>query len=513
MQIRRWVLMAITLVIGSFANTAESQPGTPGCVQAKQTVATLEQQLTTLKAQRSDPKNAGAGTTEYNKSVERAQAAVSSAVGRESEACATKSTDSRSGSLSPKYMVLAVIYAPPGTDGGKSTSSVDYSSGSTLGTSVSTSDSFKNALSLSVSAMGGFFGSGVTVSFGFDTSVDRTDKNSVDIKKSEKSDIKVSGPSIDGINHDDDRIYLWLNPRIDVKPQGGGQTWTPSLDGSFVDIQYVLVAWLKNPQLLPADLAKRLAARGIGKNDYDSMLSADPFSRGDTRFDPARFILTETSWPYEPPGAPSEPSGVETETITNESTETNTTQVVNALSLSIGLTVEGGVAGFSKATLKVSDKFTWTHTSSASDSEGSTQMASVSIGQPAFGYTGPTDLLIYWDRLWGTFVFGPAPFPAKLVTGVVTDATKRPVRFREVLLTMPGHRYRTFTSATGHYSFPGDLPKGQTQAQIQIGTITKSIMLDRTTVISDFQLGAPRPIDVKPVPRPIEVKPVPHQIK
>src|SRR5690348_12910648 len=36
------------------------------------------------------------------------------------------------GTVQPKYLVLTVIYAPPGTNGGKSSSSVTYGSSSTL---------------------------------------------------------------------------------------------------------------------------------------------------------------------------------------------------------------------------------------------------------------------------------------------------------------------------------------------------------------------------------------------
>jgi hypothetical protein len=65
-----------------------------------------------------------------------------------------------SGTAQPKYKILTVIYAPPGTQGGGSTSSVAYGSGSTVGSTVSVSETFKQNYAVSVSAKAGFLGDG-----------------------------------------------------------------------------------------------------------------------------------------------------------------------------------------------------------------------------------------------------------------------------------------------------------------------------------------------------------------
>src|SRR5262245_19708169 len=51
------------------------------------------------------------------------------------------------GTVAPRYYVLTVVYAPPGTQG-TSQSSVSYSQGSSTGSTTSTSHSFKNELSV-----------------------------------------------------------------------------------------------------------------------------------------------------------------------------------------------------------------------------------------------------------------------------------------------------------------------------------------------------------------------------
>src|ERR1044072_10037489 len=62
-----------------------------------------------------------------------------------------------SGSLSPLYYVLHVVYSPPGTAGPGPKSSVTYSDGSSLSTQTKTSSSFKMEVSTTAElSIGGF---------------------------------------------------------------------------------------------------------------------------------------------------------------------------------------------------------------------------------------------------------------------------------------------------------------------------------------------------------------------
>ena len=121
-------------------------------------------------------------------------------------------------------MVLTVVYAPPGTNGGHSASSVSYQSGSTTGTVTSSSRSFKDGVSASVEASGSIFGNGGGVGVAFDYS-NSTDSESVEIKKSVTATISQAGPSQDGINHDQDEIWLLLRPTINLALSDSTTDW------------------------------------------------------------------------------------------------------------------------------------------------------------------------------------------------------------------------------------------------------------------------------------------------
>lgn len=113
-----------------------------------------------------------------------------------------------------KYMVLTVIYAPPGAVGGMA-SSVSYQTGSSAGTSVSSSSTFTNSGSVSVDISGGVLVGG-DVSTGFNYSASQNDTNSVSVTKTTTNTLSLSGPSSDSISHDDDLIGVLLNVPIDV---------------------------------------------------------------------------------------------------------------------------------------------------------------------------------------------------------------------------------------------------------------------------------------------------------
>ena len=121
------------------------------------------------------------------------------------------------GQLSLSHVVLNLVYAPPGTNGGRASSSVAYSSGSSVGTTMDLSQSVKNENDLNVSltvAVGGLgFGSiSIGVSAELDTTSTMSDESKLTITKSQTKELDVLGPSTDGINHDQDVFYLLLNP-------------------------------------------------------------------------------------------------------------------------------------------------------------------------------------------------------------------------------------------------------------------------------------------------------------
>ncbi len=83
-----------------------------------------------------------------------------------------------------------------------------------------------------------------------------------------------------------------------------------------------------------------------------------------------------------------------------------------------------------------------------------TQSATVAVGGPAVGYSGPVDVLVYWDTIYNSFMFA-FPTVAPTVTGIFKNAQGQPVPHQEVQLAAGGHTFMTFTDAKGQYRFYG----------------------------------------------------------
>lgn len=356
-------------------------------------------------------------------------------------------------SVWPKYYVLTVVYSPPGTNGGKSTSSVDYADGSTTGSGVSTSSSFKDALSVSVSVSAStpLGGGSFTATSGIASGT--TDTQSMEIRKSNNNDIRVNGGSTDWIDHDRDEIWLWLNPEVTLAVTGSQLVWGVDTHGPAMDLQYVYVSWLKHPDTMPPGVAAELAARKITQGDYQTILAADPFADGTTAIDPNRFVQTATTLPYEPPLTDKDPVPVASITLKNETIGSSSHK--KDLEESMGFSASTSAGALVKTEMKVSDTFTWTQSSTASSTSDKTESATAAVGGPAFGYQGPTNVAVYWDTVFNSFMFAPVPDGTVTAQGSVKSGSGTAVAYSEVLLIVGGNRYRTFTDAYGRYRFVG----------------------------------------------------------
>jgi hypothetical protein len=120
------------------------------------------------------------------------------------------------GTLKPKFYVLTVVYAPPGTNGGNSASSVAYGDGSTAGSTVSSSDSFKQEYKITASAEANLDGFDTTAEASFGTSGTTTNNQTTEVTFTKTREIDTPGPAIDDIDHDHDKIYLLLSPTIQM---------------------------------------------------------------------------------------------------------------------------------------------------------------------------------------------------------------------------------------------------------------------------------------------------------
>src|SRR5258708_13941434 len=175
----------------------------------------------------------------------------------------------------PKYVVVSVIYAPPGQF-----SNVNYGTSTMMGVKTQFDHSFTQGTTTSTSASFGSLhipkdgGAPSAPTFGGESSESftqaLTSSSSFSVNKTTTSGIVVLGPadSTQGINHDYDVILVWVNPVINVTLTGPDSLeWTGfSFDGKYpakeVDIVPAYVAWRKNPPIMPSASATALARNG-----------------------------------------------------------------------------------------------------------------------------------------------------------------------------------------------------------------------------------------------------------
>ena len=98
--------------------------------------------------------------------------------------------------LRPNYVIVTVVYSPPGNTS-NAPSSVSYADGSSAGSTVSASHSFQLGITISAESIAGTIGG----SFGFKRN--STSSNSIDISKSSSYTMEHSGSkTTDGLNND-----------------------------------------------------------------------------------------------------------------------------------------------------------------------------------------------------------------------------------------------------------------------------------------------------------------------
>lgn len=318
--------------------------------------------------------------------------------------------------MNPKYMVLSVIYAPPG-----SRSSVDYGTSTTLGTSTSATNAFSSSIGVKADvglSVGGSFSFGT--SSGWTLSTDTT--TSLSINNTSSNNIIVPGPSapFEGIDHSLDVIVLWINPSILIKmTQDSAKTYTyvpdPRDTGYTVpEILNIPVKWLRDPSTMPSNVRARLErpwapGEGLSTADFQAILGADPFANSGTGMttvptDTGRFVQIG-SISYLPT-----PFGGQPITQTGSFVHQRITSSAASVSRSYtqSYTLSGGFAfgNVIRATLASTTSVTLSDKATKMLTNSSQESARYSVTQPSSGYTGPVTLKVYQDNIYGSFVFG-----------------------------------------------------------------------------------------------------------
>lgn len=353
--------------------------------------------------------------------------------------CSAAEEDPVTATVSPSFMVLTVVYAPPGNAAG-APSSVSYANGSSAGSTTSGSSSFESGIKVTAEALSESIGG----SFTFKRN--SVSSSSIDITKGASQTIEHSGSRLsDGLNNDLDAIYIALRPTVTL--QTPPLKYGVSLRGAVV--QFLHAGWLRDPATMPSNIKATLTAAGVKETDFAKILRASIYHEGGpVAASNARLIPVNdnVAIPYEPPFAAGEAPSRQTVSIDAKTTSASSTEI--ARSYSAGVTSETPVPKIFK--LKTETSFTWTNTRAAASSQSTTESATVTITGPSFGYTGPTAYRVFLDSLYKTFVFQPLPpgsFVARgrLVRGGV------PVAAQEVVAVVAGKRYKTWTNSRGQY--------------------------------------------------------------
>ncbi len=406
------------------------------------------------------------------------------------ERCPSQIEIKQEGWVRPKYYVLSVLYAPPGSAGG-APASASYADSSTTGTSMSVSNSF--AAGTAVSASAAYF---AAIGAGYASSTSTENSSTVETRKQVAKKIELFGPPIDGIDHERDMIYLWLNPQINIKVCGTRVEWSPGLDPTRPSnsqeggkVIFVYAGELKHATVHPTRLSD-LTAAGITETDYPAILAHDVlaappsisflrslpfFQSDDPSVYPNRYAYV-TSFDYEPPYQAGDELKKQERSFSNEDAVSSGTSYED--SHSVECTVSAGLnLGMFGATVTASQQWTWTDSTTYSTSAAHTQSASASVTQPSYDWRGPLQVLVWWDTIYSSFAFS-FPVGAPSLTGVLVQAN-RPLAFKEVIVNVGGRKYRTRTNANGKYSFYY-LPYGK--ARMQFGGTTTQVKIGNKTI-------------------------------
>jgi hypothetical protein len=365
------------------------------------------------------------------------------------------------GYLNPKFVVLGVIYAPPGPS-----SNVDYTNSELLSSTTSTSSSFSSGYTLSVKvksgAITGWANGSVTGTSSTSFTQESTSSSSVTASKQSGVTIKVPGPASPyvGVNHDYDVILVWLNPVVlltlanydQVQWNGFGYS---TLDQPAMDVVGVYVGCLNGDisQTWCNSQYQTVFGRawasgetwpsgqgpGLTTTDLQNIMQTDPYWQCNSTSpigssacpspDPTRFTLTYNEnllYQQAPPNG--EPlTNSYTETYTNTTTQSQGGS--DTFSQTFGMEEEFGATPFGigvTVTLSESNTLTWKYqwNNQITSTTSSTAAASLTgppcntvnnTCSPVYPPSSPTygqamEFDVYQDSLYGTFLLVPTDY-------------------------------------------------------------------------------------------------------
>jgi len=398
----------------------------------------------------------------------------------------------------PKYYVLTLLYAPPGCKGNTcSPSSVVYGSSSSTGTTTSIENSFTAGTSLTLSATESIKldkegpDIGLKHSDSFEFSATGTSGSSQTISRTGSRALTVKGDDNDGVDHQQDTFEILLNPEVVVQAQKAAKDrsgrvvkdatviWTLSSRGATPFAYHLSVqelTMLSNSSARVADSSypcpavsstppvwtvsqdaecQQLKKLNFTHADYATILDLNPFVKTPSPTDvfaklPNRFVATTWSWEYISRGAYCK--------FTDNSSISNAlqSQVTSSYKTQYKMDKTDGVT-LPLLGVSLANSWTWTSSASVVNTSNKSNSATATLACPSTDYTlpnGNTFLIVYWDTLYGSFLFVPASVPPNGVIsrGHLTSTNTQSATRQPVELLYNGNTYRTTTDEQGNYA-------------------------------------------------------------
>jgi hypothetical protein len=372
--------------------------------------------------------------------------------------------------ITPTYMITNVYYSPPGK-----TSTMEYKTTTSVGTTLSSSTSFKDSVTVTTDV-----GTGKDIASDGSLGVSLSESNTWGTTQSDETDIVVEQTNgytptgqVDGIDHTRDEIWLLLRPQLTgtfnspLDPLGQSSlSWSvvANQDGA-VNAAPVRIYVGELTGVMPWDqgVLQELTAHGVTPSDYANILSADPMASGslaNPSQDQNRFVLLK-SMPFSAAPQGDLPAK---QVFTLSQKTTNSSTMGSSYSYSTGVTVTGsGDSSLLTAKYSQAETWTWEDSSSVKLSNGTTVADTLTVSQPAFGYQGPIFLRAYEDTIFKTYAFG-------------LDSSCLPGTTAQVCNMSDGSQLCTWTQwgfepgAPGFWSNSAETSSTFTNAQVHSGT-------------------------------------------
>ena len=453
----------------------------------------------------------------------------------------------------PAFYPTAVYYAPPGCTKGSSSSSyscspassVQYTLAGSVGVTTSTQNSFSAGATVTATAnlTAPLFLDVTQVSGSFGYTVTNTKGSSTTLSNTASNTFGWSPQSPDGIWHDSDYISGIVSPAIMLKSwldpitQQNNVEWElgiPASEGNAYTYDYTvfqlrctLAGFYELPRTFPggpppSNLAPIYdphgtcaqnpnswlpsnAPKGLTISDYEQILSLDPFWNADPTLPlpppPSdRYTRQQTyGFPYLHPqvSAPGQPfacaSQIWQKGVMHGDTTTSSTK--KDITLSSSTTIK-----FPKIfSLKETDKFVWSDTTTTLTTDNQTDTAQVSVMCSSSNWKGPGFITVWYDNLFGTYLFDLSDFPCPgcktLLNGNVTLANGVVVPGMPVDLVGETKTYHTATDNNGHFVFftEDTNPIESLTATLSVGGVSKPVTLGSQ---AEINVVVPQPTPV-----------------